>query len=137
MEWKLDSIFRRNKINQTALSEVLVEKGWTMNKVRGVTKQINEHCHDFLSFVRRQDMLEWYMMYRSYLNVSSMELTGCKTDQEAVEALLKAKLQRHLNEQGFNVTIKDLTIEEAIPEIQSVDAEVLNRYIGKPMRKRV
>jgi hypothetical protein len=136
MDWKLDSIFKGDRINQTTLAEVLVQEQWTTNRVKGVIKTINEHCHDFQAFVRRRDVLRWYYMYRSYLNVSPMELTGLKTDQEAVTELMKAKLQRYLDEQGVDIKIKDLVIDD-VPKVESVAAHILDQYVGKPMRKSV
>lgn len=136
MDWKLNQVFSRDRINQTALAEVLVREGWTTNTVKGLTKNINEQCHNLMTLLRRRDVLRWWYMYRAYLNASPMELTGHKTDQEAVTELIKAKLQRYLDEQGVDVQIKELVIND-VPEVESVSADILEEYIGKPMRKSV
>jgi len=136
MEWKLNGIFKRDRINQTALAEILVQIGWTTNTVKGVIKTINAQCHNVGTLLQRRDILRWYYMYRSYLNVSPMELTGCSSDQEAVTELIKEKLQRYLDDQGCGIKIQELVIDD-VPEVKSVSAEILEEYVGKPMRKNV
>lgn len=133
MDWRLLDFCRTHRVNQTALAEELVLCGWAGKRTaKGLTRDINNHCHSVDTFLRRRDTLRWWFMYRRYLNASPMELMGVKTDDEAVAGIIQAQAQ---------IANPDVIIEKVIvapiEPIESVGPEILDRYFNRPVRKSI
>jgi len=133
MEWKLLDFCRTHKVNQTALAEELVLCGWAGKRTaKGLTRDINNHCHSVEAFLRRRDTLRWWKMYRSYLNASPMELMGVQTDTQAVAQIIQAQAQ--IANPG--VIIEKVVVAPIYP-IKSVGPETLDLYFNRPVRKSI
>jgi hypothetical protein len=128
-EWKLADFCVTHQVNQSVLANLLYQEKWSKTKPNALLAQINSQAHSFDTFARRRDWLRFYRMYRSYLNASAMELTGCKSDEEAVAAILQAKLQRQLKGQKFNIEVINLEVAELEP-ITIMPAEIVNQIVG-------
>jgi hypothetical protein len=127
MEWKLQQVYYE-KVNVLAFSEELLKSGWH-NRVKtpeSMAKKVYELQHED-NFLRLRNPIDWYFMFRSWLDVTPFELMGAKTDEEAVMWIMNAK------NKGLGVTITDIIIVRDM--LVTVPDEVKEKYIGVIYRR--
>jgi hypothetical protein len=127
MEWKLQQVYN-DKVNVLAFSEELLKSRWhkKVKTAESMSKKVYELQHEH-NFLRLRNPIDWYFMFRSWLDVTPFELTGAKTDEEAVMWIMNAKNK----ESG--VTITGITIDKDMLIV--VPDEVKEKYIGVIYRR--
>lgn len=127
MEWKLREVFNE-KINVLAFSEELLKSRWhkKVKTAESMSKKVYELQHEH-NFLRVRDPIGWYFMFRSWLDATPFELTGAKTDEEAVMWIMNAK------NKDMGVTITEITIDKDM--MITVPDEVKEKYIGVIYRR--
>jgi hypothetical protein len=127
MQWKLQQVYNK-KVNVLAFSEALLESGWyeRVKAPESMAKKVYELQHED-NFLRLRNPIDWYFMFRSWLDVTPFELTGAKTDEEAVMWILNVK------NKNIGVTIIDIVITKDMLTV--VPDEVKEKYIGVIYRR--
>jgi hypothetical protein len=122
MQWRLSEVFKAG-INQHAFAEELFKANFYPKATTFETlkRKINV-VRSEKKFFDLDDPISWYCMFRGWLNVSSFDLTGANTDEEAVEWIFRQKMKC-----GDLVEINIELKEGAIPV---VPIEIRERYIG-------
>jgi len=127
MQWKLQQVYN-DKVNVLAFSEALLESGWhkRVKTPESMAKKVYELQHED-NFLRLRNPIDWYFMFRSWLDVTPFELTGAKTDEEAIMWILNVK------NKDFGVTITDIVITKDMLTV--ISDEVKAKYIGVIYRR--
>lgn len=127
MEWKLQQVYA-DKINVLAFSEELLKSNWhkRVKTPESMAKKVYELQHEG-NFLRLRNPIDWYFMFRSWLDVTPFELTGAKTDEEAVMWILSQK------NKGSGVSITGITLDKDMLTV--VPDEVKEKYIGVIYRR--
>ena len=127
MQWKLREVFNE-KINVLAFSEELLKSRWhkKVKTAESMAKKVYELQHED-NFFRLRNPIDWYFMFRSWLDITPFELIGAKTDEESVIWIMNEK------NKGSGVTITGITIDKDM--MISVPDEVKEKYIGVIYRR--